>query len=306
MIPQICIFEDLCLYVYCIVDDLWKDIAPRFVRPGPAPECSDQELIAMTLIGEARGWEMETDMLSYWAQHRSLFPHLPTQSRFNRRRRALAQAFNLIRCAVLNRLDLAADPECVLDSLPVQVMGFHLVPGSATKADWQVWGASYGRVASKKSTIFGYKLHLLLTVSGVIRDFVLASAHEMDLAVGGGLLSEHSNLTVMGDKAYISAPVAEELLLSNNIRLLSLPRSNQKRQLPAQVCRVFNSLRQVVETVNSQLSEQFNIERNHAYTFWGLCTRLYSKLAAHTLFIYINRLLGNADFLHLKKLAFPI
>ncbi len=306
MIPQICNFEDLCLCVYCIVDDIWKAIAYRFVRPGPAPECSDSELIAMTLIGESRGWEMETDMLSYWSEQRNLFPHLPTQSRFNRRRRGLAQAFNLVRCELLHRLDLAESKQCVLDSLPVEVMGFHLVPGSATKADWLARGASYGRVSSKKRTIFGYKLHFLLTTTGVALDFVLAPANEMDLAVGEGLLREHSGLTVLGDKAYISAGVAEELLRTNGIALLSIPRSNQKHQLPPSVCRVFNSVRQVVETVNSQLTEQFNIERNHAYTFWGLCARLYSKLAAHTLLIYINRLLGKPDFLHLKKLAFPI
>lgn len=306
MIPQIGNFEDLCLYVYCIVDDIWKDIAHKFVRPGPAPECSDSELISMTMIGESRGWEMETDMLSYWSEHRSLFPHLPTQSRFNRRRRGLAQAFNLVRCEVLHRLDLAESRQCVLDSLPVEVMGFHLVPGSATKADWQARGASYGRVSSKKRTIFGYKLHLLLTTGGVALDFVLAGANEGDLAVGEGLLGEHQNLTVLGDKAYISARIAQELLHTNGITLLSIPRSNQKHQLPPSVCRVFNSVRQVVETVNSQLTEQFNIERNHAYTFWGLCARLYSKLAAHTLLIYINRLLGKPDFLHIKKLAFPI
>lgn len=311
MIPQksnfrISTFEDLCLYVYCIVDDIWKGIAHRFCRPGPQPQCSDSELIAMTLIGESRGWEMETEMLSYWAAHRSLFPYLPTQSRFNRRRRGLAQAFNLVRCELLHKLDIAQDRQCVLDSLPVEVMGFHLVPGSATKADWQSCGASYGRISSKKKVIFGYKLHLLTTVRGVVLDFVLAGANEMDLAVGEGLLREHTNLTAMGDKAYISAPVAQELLHTNGIVLLSLPRSNQKRQLPPFVCRIFNSLRHVVETVNSQLTEQFNIERNHAYTFWGLSARLYSKLAAHTMLIYINRLLGEVDFLHIKKLAFPI
>ncbi len=69
---------------------------------------------------------------------------------------------------------------------------------------------------------------------------------------------------------------------------------------------LFNSVRQIVESVNSQLGEQFNIERNHAWTFRGLCTRLYSKLAAPTLLVYINRLLGKAEFLHLKKLVFPI
>jgi hypothetical protein len=39
---------------------------------------------------------------------------------------------------------------------------------------------------------------------------------------------------------------------------------------------------------------------------WGQCTRLYAKLTAHTLCIYINRLLGKLDFLQIKALAFRI
>jgi hypothetical protein len=49
---------------------------------------------------------------------------------------------------------------------------------------------------------------------------------------------------------------------------------------------LFNATRQIVETVDGQLSEQFNIEANHTHTFWGLCTRLYSELTAHTLCLY--------------------
>jgi hypothetical protein len=63
---------------------------------------------------------------------------------------------------------------------------------------------------------------------------------------------------------------------------------------------------QIIETVNGQLSNQFNIEINHAHTFWGLCTRLLTKLATHTLCVYINRLLGKPDFLRMKALAFAI
>ena len=66
------------------------------------------------------------------------------------------------------------------------------------------------------------------------------------------------------------------------------------------------NLRQIVETVNGQLVEQFTIQLHHAHTFVGLCTRLLTKLTAHTLCIYLNRLLGIADFLRLKTLAFPI
>jgi hypothetical protein len=60
----------------------------------------------------------------------------------------------------------------------------------------------------------------------------------------------------------------------------------------------------VIETVNSQLAEQFGIGRNRALTFPGLCARLYGKLAAHTLCIYLNRLLGEPDSLKVKRLAF--
>jgi hypothetical protein len=40
-------------------------------------------------------------------------------------------------------------------------------------------------------------------------------------------------------------------------------------------------------------------------SFWGLCARLYTKLTAHTLCLYLNRLLGNPDWLQIKGLAFP-
>ena len=297
-------FDDFCLWMYVIVDDIWRQIAPLFKRPGPAPLCSDGELITMALIGECRGWDVETEMLSYWQEHRDLFPHIPSQSRYNRRRRHLMSAFNLIRRAVLQWLDLAQDRLCLIDSLPVPVVQFYLVPGST--GDWKAHGATFGKVASKKQTIFGFKLHLLITMGGVILDFELAPANVSDLEAGFELLMEHSDLHVLGDKGYISADKATELWQRNCIQLQTLPRRNQKRQLSPSLKHLFNALRQLIETVNGQLSEQFNIEINHAHTFRGLCTRLYTKLTAHTLCIYINRLLGKSQFLQIKPLAFPI
>jgi hypothetical protein len=186
------------------------------------------------------------------------------------------QAFNLIRRVVLEWLDLTQDRQCLIDSLPIPVVQFYLVPSST--GDWKAYGATFGKVPSKKQTIFGYKLHMLVTLRGVILDFEL--------------LTEHTDLHVLGDKGYISAYTAAQLWQQNRIRLITLPRRNQKKQLPSSVKHLFNAVRQAIETVNGQLSEQFNIETNHAHTFLGLCTRLHTKLAAHTLCIYINRFLG--------------
>lgn len=296
-------FDDFCLWMYVLVDDLWQEIAPLFKRPGPTAECSDSELLTLALVGECRGWDVETEMLSYWGEHRDLFPFIPSQSRFNRRRRNLIDAFTLIRQAVLRVLDLAADRHCTIDSLPVPVVQFHLVPGSS--GDWAAHGADFGKVPSKKQTIFGYKLHLLVTLGGVIVDFGLAPASVYDLMMGEELLSEHYDLDVFGDKAYISAPLAHRLAQTNRVRLYTIPRANQKAQLPTAVCHLHNRVRQIIETVNGQLAEQFSVEVNHAHTFWGLCTRLLTKLTAHTLSIYLNRLLGKPEPLQIKALAFP-
>jgi IS5 family transposase len=299
-------FNDFCTWMYAVVDDIWLKIAPFFKRPGPAPECPDSELLAMAIIGECRGWDMETEMLSQWQEHRDLFPVIPSQSRFNRRRRGLMQAFNLIRRVVLHCLDVAQDRQCVMDSLPLPVVQFHLVPSAPSSGDWKVSGSTFGKVPSKKQTIFGYKLHLLIAMNGVILDFELAPANESDLTVGFELLAEHTDLQVLGDKAYISAEKAAHLWQHNRIQLKTIPRRNQQKQLPRTVQRLYNSVRQMIETVNAQLSNQFHIETNYAHTFWGLCTRLYTKLAAHTLCIFINRLLGKPAFLQIKALAFPI
>jgi hypothetical protein len=258
--------------------------------------------MAMSLIGECRGWDVETEMLSNWNEHRDLFPHLPSQSRFNRRRRQLMGAINLIRWVVLHLLDVASDRQCTIDSLPIPAVQFHLVPGASR--EWAAQGATFGKVSSKKVTIFGYKLHLLVTLGGVILDFVLAPANAADLSVAPELLEAHTDLDVIGDKAYISAELAALLLRHNRLHLITLPRRNQKHQLPEAVRTLFNSIRHIIETVNGQLTEQFNIEVNHAHTFGGLCARLYTKLAAHTLCIFINRLLGKPDFLQIKSLAF--
>lgn len=296
-------FDDFCLWVYVIVDTIYQSIEPRLNLRGPKAECSNSELIAMSLIGECRGWDQETELLSQMQDHRDKFPHIPTQSRFNRRRRNLMFVTNLIRRILLSQLDVAQDTQCVIDSLPIPVVQFHLVPSST--GEWPAYEADFGKVPSKKETIFGYKLHLLITLGGVILDFELAPASVADGPVGFELLAEHTDLEVIGDKAYISKAKAEELWRQNRIRIRTLPKRNQKQQPAPAVSRLINAVRQIIETVNGQLTAQFNIETNHAHTFWGLCTRLYAKLTAHTLCIYINRLLGKPDFLQIKALAFP-
>ena len=60
--PMINDFEDFCTWMYLIVDDIIEQITPLLKRPGPKPDCSDSELITMAIVGECRGWDVETGL----------------------------------------------------------------------------------------------------------------------------------------------------------------------------------------------------------------------------------------------------
>ena len=62
-------FNDFCTWMYIVTDHTWLKIVPFFKRPGPRLECPDSELLAMALIGECRGWDVETEMHSQWHHH---------------------------------------------------------------------------------------------------------------------------------------------------------------------------------------------------------------------------------------------
>ena len=98
--------------------------------------------------------------------------------------------------------------------------------------------------------------------------------------------------TAPGDKAYRPAAVRALLAWHNDLGLLTPKRRNQRAQLPAALTAAINHFRQIIETVNSQLVEQFQLQRNRAKSVSGLCARVQAKLAAHTLGLYLNYLHG--------------
>lgn len=300
---MIATFEDFVIWMFVTIDDLWQSIRPLYHRCGPEPTtCSDSELITIAIVSECRGWDRETHLMEEWKPYRHLFPRLPERSRFNRRRRNLMFAINQLRQIVVESLDVAQDAQGAIDGLPLPVMKFHLAPQRSR--DWDAHGATFGYCASKDQVYFGYRLHLVVTLGGVILDFELTAANVDEREVAEELLPLHPGRTYFGDKGYVDDERAERLA-AQGVKLIALRRQNQHRQLPKPLTRLITRFREIIETVNGQLAGQFGVEQNYAHSFSGLCARLYTKLAAHTLCIYLNRLLDNPDWLQIKELAFP-
>jgi hypothetical protein len=297
-------FEDFVTWMFVIIDDIWQQIAPLYRRPGPAPTtCSDSALITVAVVSDCRSWTTETQLVQAWQRYQSLIPRLPERSRFNRRRRNLMGAINQIRQIVLTMLDVAQDAHGVIDSLPIPVVSLHLA--SRRSREWDAHDANIGYCASKKQYFFGYRLHLVMTLGGVILDVVLTPATGDEREVAAALLPAFPDRTMLGDKGYVRAPLAEQLDTQSGVQLIALRRTNQRTPLPRALTDLIERFRQIVETVNSQLTEQFSIDETGAHRFWGRCARLYTKLTAHTLCLYLNRFLGNPNWLQIKALAFP-
>jgi hypothetical protein len=110
---------------------------------------------------------------------------------------------------VLTILDVAQDRHGASDRVSVPVVQLHLAPPAAR--EWAAHEATFGKVVTKKQTIVGDTLHLLVTRKGVIVDVSLAPAHAADLTRGAELLHEHTDLVVLGDTGYSRQPLATAL-----------------------------------------------------------------------------------------------
>src|SRR3954454_18972101 len=91
--------EDLFVYVYVLIDDAIAAGAVTIpARPGPAPACSDAELLTIALIRHLLGRRSEAGCLPEIARDGAdLFPPLPHQSEANRRIGGLWAAFEQLR-----------------------------------------------------------------------------------------------------------------------------------------------------------------------------------------------------------------
>lgn len=297
-------FADLGTDVYVLVAEQYRVVAaPHDRRPGPRSAVTDSAVSTLTLVAELLGLDEEVAFLAYLDRHhRALFPRLPERSRYNRRRRCLTEGTNRIRAGLMRGLLPHLLPQerdlCVIDSVPVPVVGFPHARG-----DHRWYGeAAYGPVPSKKQTAYGYRLHLPITHSGLILDFALAPANHPDGTLAEQLLLDKAHLTVVGDKGDIDAPLQGRLAARNDVALLTARRKNQRAQLPEALARAIAHSRQIIETVNSQLVGQLHLQRNQAKSVSGLCARVQAKLTAHTVGPYLNRLLGQ-PLLALKPLA---
>ena len=96
----------------------------------------------------------------------------------------------------------------------------------------------------------------------------------------------YRDCSIFGDKEYIGAEVQLDLFETVNIRLECPYRLNQKNRRPTLI--PFAKARKRVETLFSQLADQFLLIRNYAKETCGLFARVVGRISAMTTLQCIN------------------
>ena len=81
-------------------------------------------------------------------------------------------------------------------------------------------------------TFFGYRLHLLVTLGGVILDFTLTTATGDERLVADALVRDYPGMTILADKGYVDDALATDLC-QDGVVLLALRRTESDAGLSA-------------------------------------------------------------------------
>ena len=258
------------------------------------PQLKDLELISLALTAEFMGIDSENHL---FRQIPETIKHKIERSVYNRRKRRLANEINEIRMKIARSFN-EFEKFFIIDSMPVEVCKLSRSATSKICKDAEYCYPNRGFCASQQMSFYGYKLHAVCSVSGVFQSIDLSPASVHDIHYLKDIKEQLSDCTLLGDKGYLSSEIQIDLFNYANIELETPKRINQKDYKPQFY--LFKKQRKRIETLFSQLCDQFMIRRNYAKTFEGFKTRLLAKITALTIVQFINKTYFNRNINNLK------
>ncbi|WP_185205232.1 IS982 family transposase [Chryseobacterium sp. C3] len=247
------------------------------------PKLTDLRIIAINLTSE---------YMSIDSEHQ-LFRILPVEikslierSVYNRRKRKLFNHMERIRKLLAERFN-GSEKYFVVDSMPLEVCKLSRSSWSGICKETDYALPNRGYCASQKMHYYGYKLHAVCSAEGVFQSLDISPASVHDIHYLKDIKQQVENCTILGDKGYLSAEYQLDLFTSYNIKLEVPMRKNQKNYKIQPY--IIRKSRKRIETLFSQLCDQFMIRRNYAKSFLGFKTRILSKIVTLTIIQTINR-----------------
>jgi hypothetical protein len=274
------------------------DPSGNLTKPGPRPEFSDLEVLALTITSEYMSLDSENWLFGkIRSDYSDEFSNIIDRSRFNRRKRGLFDVLDLVRRSLAERF-LEFEEYFIIDSMPLEICKLSRERRSKICSEVYETSPEKGYCASQKMYFYGYKLQGVCSVNGVFQSIELTKANVHDTTFLSEMNSQLSECVLIGDKGYLSSSIQLDLFHTANIKLETPMRSNQKNYVKQDW--LFRKTRKRLETLFSQLCDQFMIRRNYAKTFNGFKTRILAKITALTIVQYINKFVFDRPINNLK------
>ena len=263
---------------------------------GRKQKMSDLEVVALSLTSEFMSIDSENSLFKQIDN--LVIPNLIERSQFNKRRRKLFHFSEEVRTKLAAHF-LDFEDYFIVDSMPLEICKFSRHNRIKICKDDFETAPSKGFCASQNSWFYGYKLHGVCSVAGVFHSLDITKAEVHDIHFLKNVKQQVSDCVVLGDRGYVSETIQLDMFQSANIRLETPKRRNQKNFKPQPY--IFRKARKRIETLFSQLCDQFLIRRNYAKSFEGFKTRILAKITALTLVQYINKFIFDRPINNIKN-----
>jgi hypothetical protein len=267
--------------VFCTADDLLparEKNARRIV--------TDAEVVTLAVAQAMMDIASDRVFLTV-AQARlgELFPKLPKQPGFHKRRRRLTETIEWLIGVFAADSPGHQDPIVLLDSTPVECGRSVETARRSELAD----ACGYGYCRSHSRWFWGMRLHLCCAPDGTPRAAILAPADQPEREVALRLLPNalHGGEQIVCDKGYSGRDFAAEVEARFGAEILRPSRKDE----PANTLHL-SAIRQRIESVFWTLKGRLGLERHRARTLIGLRARIASKLLALAAGVWLNSWLG--------------
>ena len=146
-------------------------------RRGVVPKFSDLEVIALSLslslVADTMSIDREIIFFVRLQTCKNEFQNLISRHQYNIRRKLTKNLWNSIRERIANEIDSTESYFCI-DSKPIEVCRIARSRRCKFGKDDYVTAPSYGYCASQNNHYYGYKLHAVCGLNGVIHSFNLS------------------------------------------------------------------------------------------------------------------------------------
>jgi hypothetical protein len=267
--------------VYVTADDLLPE------RPGNAKRSvTDAEVVALCVAQAIMGIPSNRRFLAVASKRLChLFPRLPGQAGYFKRRRKLADTLEWLMEVFASQSPGFHDDLLLVDSTPVECARSRETVKRSQLAD----AADYGYCASHSRFFWGFRLHAIFAPDGTPRALALASPKRDEREVALKLLERcrrHGGETLIGDKGYAGREFAQRV--SELDATIVRPRRKDEPGRGPHLA----PIRQRVESIFWSCKDTLTLERHGARTLPGLRERILQRLLCLAAAISLNHQLG--------------